>query len=485
MRKLLQSPSERAREAWLAGVRSSMPNSHCAANQSYWAPAVDCAPREELREIQLRKLRLALAYVYHCIPFYRRKFDRLGLEPGDIKRLDDLVKIPVTTRQEMADDLEENLPWGSYTAVSDRVWRERGWQLFTTSGTRGKPRVFRYTEFDRELWAWKNARAMWAMGFRPDRDSAMLAFGYGPHVWLWGVHYAFNLMKIPIVTGGGLDSRTRARFIDDYKPTILCCTPTYALYLAEVMREANLDPARSSVKFLFCAGEPGFGIPATRAMLEQTWQAELHEFYGCTEASPAAGGYTCREAAANKGSAMTHLMEDAQIWEIVDSSTLAPAREHELGLSVVTDLSSEASPQIRFLVGDVGRLTIDPCPCGRTHAQAPGGFVGRVDDMLNVRGITVFPSSIEDAIRRTRGVGAEFQISVSTRRNLDVLTIRVEPDAALDAATYSDLRYTIESEIIARCELRPEVVVVPRGSLPRMEFKAKRVQDLRAALPAE
>ena len=482
MRNSSELLSERAREAWLRCVRGSMPNSHRAANQSYWAPAVDCAPREELREIQLRKVRVALEYVYHCIAFYRRKFDRLGLEPGDIKRLDDLATIPVTTRQEMADDLELNSPWGSYTAVDDRVWRERGWQLFTTSGTRGKPRVFRYTEFDRQVWAWKNARAMWAMGFRPGRDSAMVAFGYGPHVWLWGVHYAFNLMKIPIVTGGGLDSRTRARFIDDYKPTILCCTPTYALYLADVMREANLDPGRSSVKFLFCAGEPGFGIPATRALLEQTWQAELHEFYGCTEASPAAGGYTCREAAANKSSAMTHLMEDAQIWEIVDSETLAPVRERERGLSVVTDLSSESSPQIRFLVGDVGCLTTEPCACGRTHARAPGGFAGRADDMLNVRGITIFPSSIEDAVRLIPGAGAEFQITVSTQQNLDVLTVRVEPDAALDVAGYPDLRYRIESEVIARCELRPDVIVVPRGSLPRMEFKAKRVQDLRASV---
>jgi phenylacetate-CoA ligase len=139
---------------------------------------------------------------------------------------------------------------------------------------------------------------MWAMGFRPGRDVALLAFGYGPHVWLWGVHYAFNLMGIPILTAGGLDTSARARFIDQYRPTILACTPSYALRLGTVMQEMGLDPAGSSVRYLFCAGEPGYSVPATRRRLEALWDAELHEFYGCTEAAPAAGGYACYAMAA-------------------------------------------------------------------------------------------------------------------------------------------------------------------------------------------
>ena len=177
-------------------------------SENFWSTKLETASADELRHIQNEKLRVAADYVYEYIPFYRRKFDRIGLKPADIRSVDDLEKIPVTTKHEMASDMAENLPWGDFTAVDDRVWKERGWQIFASSGTTGQARVFRYTEFDRTMWAWMDARALWAMGFRPNRDVAMLAFGYGPHVWLWGVHYALNLMGIPILTGG---RRGRAR----------------------------------------------------------------------------------------------------------------------------------------------------------------------------------------------------------------------------------------------------------------------------------
>jgi phenylacetate-CoA ligase len=288
------------RADWLATLQRYRRDFEEPASEAYWSPSLDTASSEELREIQREKLRVAVRYAYACIPFYRHKFDRIGLKPGDIRSVDDLHRIPVTTKKEMAEDLADNPPWGTYTAVDDVAWGERGWQLFATSGTTAQARVFRYTSFDRAMWKWSNARAMWAMGFRPGRDSALLAFGYGPHVWLWGVHYALNLMGIPIISAGGLDSRTRARFIDQFKPTILACTPSYALYLANVMREMGLDAAKSSVRYLFCAGEPGFSVPATRRRLEDLWSAELHEFYGCTEAAPSAGGYTCGAVAGRK-----------------------------------------------------------------------------------------------------------------------------------------------------------------------------------------
>jgi phenylacetate-CoA ligase len=320
---------------------------------------------------------------------------------------------------------------------------------------------------------------MHAMGFASGRDTALLAFGYGPHVWLWGVHYALNLMGIPILTGGGLDSRLRARVIEQYRPTILACTPSYAMFLASVMDELGIEPATSSIRYLFCAGEPGFAVPATRARLEATWDAELHEFYGCTEAAPAAGGYTCRAVAADKdGTVSTHLMEDLQVWETVDPETFEPVAPGERGLSVVTNLCSESSPQLRFLVGDYTTLTTEPCACGRTHQRALGGFVGRADDMLNVRGVTLFPSAIEDAVRRVPDVGPEFQVAVTTERDLDVLTVRVEPRDA-SVADLGEVARLVEAEIVTRCELRPVVEVLAPGTLPPTEFKAKRVVDHR------
>lgn len=469
-----------ARSAWLDTIERYRPDPDRPGSRDFWSPRLDTVSRDELHAIQGEKLQAAARYAYECIPFYRRKFDRIGLDPAGIRSLDDLHRIPVATREEMAEDLAQNPPWGQYTAVDDEAWRQRGWQVFASSGTTGQPRAFRYTAYDRAVWAWCDARAMWAMGFRPGRDVALLAFGYGPHVWLWGVHYGLNLMGIPILTAGGLDTSARARFIDQYAPTILACTPSYALRLGGVMREMGLDPASSSIRSLFCAGEPGYSVPATRRRLEEVWGAELHEFYGCTEAAPAAGGFTCQAMVAEKdGPAMTHLLEDVQIWEVVDPSTHESLADGERGLSVVTNLCSEASPQLRFLVGDFTTLTREPCPCGRTHARAVGGFLGRADDLLNVRGITLFPSSVEDAVRRVPGVSNEFAIVLTKDRDLDTLIIQIEVQPGTSVDHYDEIGRQAEREVRSRCELRPVVEVLPPGTLPPTEFKAKRVRDLR------
>lgn len=467
------------RAEWLTKIRQYQYSPERPDNDQFWCTRLDSASQEELRAMQSDKLRVAVRYAYERIPFYQRKFDRIGLNPDDIRSVDDLHLIPVTTKQEMADDLAAHGPWGTYTALDDEGWRQHGWQIFASSGTTAQPRAFRYSQFDRELWSWTNARAMWAMGFRPGLDSALIAFGYGPHVWLWGVHYALNLMGIPIITAGGLETSARARFIERFQPTILACTPSYALYLASVMQELGLDQGASSIRFLFCAGEPGFSIPATRKRLEETWQAELHEFYGCTEAAPSAGGYTCQAIATQKeGLVSTHLMEDVQIWEVVDEQMQA-LPDGQRGLTVVTNLCSEASPQLRFLVGDYTTLTHERCACGRTHARAVGGMVGRADDMLNVRGVTLFPSSIEDIVRRIPQLGAEFAIVLKNEHDLDELIVQVEaiPDIATDQ--YGNVATIVEREIRSRCELRPIVEVLPQGTLPPTQFKARRVRDLR------
>jgi phenylacetate-CoA ligase len=468
-----------ARASWLSTVDRYRPARSGPDDEHIWSRQLETASADEAAEIQTVKLRALLPYLHAAVPFYRRRFDALGLEPGDIRGLEDLQAIPPVTRQEMAADLAEHPPWGTYTAVDEQVWLRDGWQIFASSGTTGAPRAFRYTTFDRETWAWGTARAMYAMGFRRGRDSAMLAFGYGPHVWLWGVHYGLNLMGIPIVTAGGLATTARARFLDLYRPTILACTPSYALYLADVMKEMGLDPAATSVRHLFCAGEPSMAVPALRARLESTWQATLHEFYGCTEAAPSAGAHSCAEVSAAPGEVSLHLPGDTHLWEVVDPDTMKPVPAGERGVSVVTNLISEASPQLRFVVGDYTRLGTRPCACGRSTPRAEGGFLGRSDDMLNVRGVTLFPSMIEDAVRRVPAAGTEYEIVLTAPRGLDELTVRVEATPGLPAHDHEALREALAREIRSRAELRAGVEILQHGVLPRTETKARRVRDLR------
>jgi len=207
----------------------------------------------------------------------------------------------------------------------------------------------------------------------------------------------------------------------------------------------------------------------------------MHEFYGCTEAAPSAGAHSCHVVAAKKsGMVSTHVMPDTHIWETVEPGTYKSLPYGQRGLSLVTNLCSESSPQLRFLVGDYTTFTWEPCECGRTSPRTVGGFLGRADDMLNVRGVTLFPSAVEDAVRRVSGIGEEFQIIVTREQELDVLTVQVEPHPTLGKEQHPEILRLVEREIISRCELRPVVQLVPSGSLPKTEFKAKRVKDLRA-----
>jgi len=469
-----------ARASWLSTVTRYRTAPSAPDDDRIWSRQLETASAAETVEIQNVKLRALVHYLYAAVPFYRRRFDGIGLKPGDLRGVEDLPGIPVVTKQEMAADLAEHPPWGTYTAVDDQSWLQDGWQIFASSGSTAAPRAFRYTSFDRDTWAWSTARAMYAMGFRRGRDSAMLAFGYGPHVWLWGVHYGLNLMGIPIVTAGGLATTARVRFLDLYRPTILACTPSYALYLADAMTQMGLNPADSSVRHLFCAGEPSMAVPALRAKLESTWQATLHEFYGCTEAAPSAGAHSCAEVSAAPGEVSLHLPGDTHIWEVVDADTMEPVPAGGRGISVVTNLLSEASPQLRFVVGDYTQLGSEPCPCGRRTLRAKGGFLGRADDMLNVRGVTLFPSMIEDAVRRVPDVGVEYEIVLTAPRGLDELTVRVEAAAGLPERDHDALREALVREIRSRAELRTIVEIVSHGVLPRTQTKARRVRDLRA-----
>jgi phenylacetate-CoA ligase len=314
------------------------------------------------------------------------------------------------------------------------------------------------------------------MDFRKG-DTVFMITGYGPHVWAWGVQYALAKMGLPTIPGGGLDARARANVVLRYRPTILLCTPSYALHLGRIMQEMGAEPASTDVRTLFLAGEPGLSIAGTRSRIEGLWGARIVEFYGCTEAAPHVGGFSCA-AARNGEEVATHLLEDVQVWELVDAAGRRPVPDGERGLTVCTNLLSESSPQLRFLVGDYTVFDHAPCACGRTHVRAIGSFRGRADDLINLRGIKMFPVQIEEAVRAVPGTGDEFEIVLATQEDgVDVMTVRLEhPEFAADTG----LADRVAAEIRSRCEVRAEIEVLRPGTLPRTEFKAKRVRDMRA-----
>ena len=467
---------QKTRDVWMETLARHRKDYAAPENDQYWSVALDTASRDEIIAIQNDKLQALAPFLYENSGFYRRRFDRLGLAPTDIRTVDDLPKWPIVDKSEMAEDAMANPPHGTYQTIDDEIWRNRGWMLFSSSGSTGIPRVFRYTHPDRELWQWANARALWSMEIRPG-DVVFPMVGFGPHVWIWGAMVGFEHMGVAVIPGGGMDAKMRATVIDRYKPTVIACTPSYALYLGRTMQDMGLDPAKSAVRTLFTGGEPAMGIDRTRERLEELWGCRIAEFYGCTEVSPHAGGFTCKASVRDGHQTFTHLSEDIQIWELADPDTLETVPEGERGLTVCTSLNSESSPQLRFLVGDYTVFDTRTCACGRNHVKAMGSFTGRADDLINLRGIKFFPSQIEQAVRSVDGVGDEFEIVLSTKDDgLHVMDLRVEhPDHASSEA----IADRVASEVRSRCEVRVGVEVLAPDTLPKTEFKAKRVRDER------
>lgn len=448
-----------SRQEWLDAIERHLCHAERAADGPWWCPEHDRIEPERLEALRSEKLPLAVRYMYEHSPMYRRLLDEGGVDPASITSAGDLRRLPVVRKSDMSPD-------GGYLALNEHQWDRTGWMMFNTSGTTGRPRTFQYTQLDRRVWAWTDARALWAMGVRPG-DRALLCFGYGPHVAMWGLLEALSLLPVPVIPSGGMDSRARASAVVAYRPTLLAATPSFAIHLANMVRELGADPRETSVRRIIVMGEPT--PAATRRRLEESWAAEIHEFYGCTEAAPSCGGYTC-------GHAM-HVMEDTHWIETVDPETLEPVPEGRQGLSVITNLCSEASPQIRFLVGDFTTLVRGECECGRTHVKTTG-FSGRADDLLNVRGVTVFPSAVEDLLRAIPEVGDEFQIVLeSPLEGQEVFRLVVEPRP--DAGTADGLAGRIAAGMRDRFDLRVDVQLVAPGSLPKTEFKARRVRDLR------
>lgn len=469
------------RRQWREVVRKWMlyPAGPAVEDGSSWAPELECADRDKYKEVQSEKLEVSFRYLYECSPFYRDKFKRAGLTPSDIRSVDDLRKIPVTLKKEYVRNQQEHPPWGNFSPVDAETRRERGWMAFASSGTTMAPRPFWHTRHDKEVWPYINARGLWAMGVRPE-DVFIICFGYGPHVGFWGIHYGAQLLGCTIIPTGGMDTKRRVSFIDWFRPTVWGGTPSYALYMGETMKEMGLDPAASAVARVVTGGEPGICVPATKRRLDALWNAKSFDFFGCTEVGMAMLGYTCEPQAAYAEQPISpHIPEDMYIVEIVDPQTFEPLPEGERGITLVTNLYSEATCIPRYEMGDYSAISTAPCECGRTLARAVGGLVGRADDMLLIRGLVVFPSGVEDVVRSFKELGDEFQLIVERVKELDEISVQAEPLSSVPQSDWPALQRRLADSLRNHIGVRFSVQLVPRGTLPKTEFKAKRLKDLR------
>ena len=421
-------------------------------------PPTDDASRAELTRYQGERLAVLLREVLPHNRFYARKFAEAGLDPGAVRATDDLRRLPFTTKSELIADQEAHPPFGSVHGLPVTAYS----RYHQTSGTAGRPLRWLDTPA-----SWSALLDVWAAlyrlaGLRAD-DRLFFPFSFGPFLGFWTAFEAAARTGNLCLPGGGMSSTARLRFLLDNGATVVLCTPTYALRLAEVAREEGLDLPGSSVRAVIVAGEPGGNIPATRARIEAAWGARVFDHTGMTETGPL--GIECVETPGG-----LHLLETACCVEVVgpDGAPVPPGTPGEL---VVTTLTRPGSPLLRYRTGDLVCVDARPCPCGRALVRLDGGIRGRVDDMIVLRGNNLHPEALQRILHRFPEV-AEFRVEVDRGGTLPVLRVDVEPHAAAAAeALAARVGRAIHDELLFRAEVR----AVPPGSLPRFEMKARRV----------
>ena len=419
--------------------------------------ALETLDGARLRTHQWRRLRALLDDIYAVPgnPFWRAAWARAGVTGADdLKTWDDFRRLPCSTKRDLVDDQAAHPPFGTNLTYP----LERYVRVHQTSGTTGTPLRWLDTQASWDWWAhcWRFVLAGAGLGAS---DRIYFPFSFGLFIGFWAGFEGARALGALAISGGGADSLARLHAMQALAATALVCTPSYALHLAETARERGIDVAALPVRVTVHAGEPGAGIAAVRARLEAAWGARAFDHAGMTEMG--AYGYEC---AAQAG---LHVNESEFIVEVLDAETGAPARDGEL---VLTNLGRLGSPVIRYRTGDRVRLADAPCACGRTFVRLEGGILGRLDDMLIVRGVNVFPSAVEGIVRRFAAVD-EFQIEVFRAGELDEARVLVEVAGGDAAAVCAALQEALRAGL----GLRLPVTAAPPRSLPRFELKARRV----------
>ena len=429
----------------------------------HWEPEFESMDKEELEQLQLERLEATLNRVYMNVPFYRRKFDELGIDTDSIRSFEDIRRLPFTTK----DDLRNNYPYGLFAVPLREVVR-----IHASSGTTGMSTVVGYTKNDLKTWANLVARVLTAGGITKD-DVIQIAFGYGLFTGGFGLHYGAERIGASVIPISSGNTSRQIKIMQDFRTTALVCTPSYALLIAETIKEMGINVNSLALKHGLFGAEPW--SEAMRNEIQSKLKITATDNYGLSEVMGPGVAGECLE---RNG---LHINEDHFLVELIDPQTLEPAQPGEIGELVITTLTKEAFPVIRYRTRDLTRLLPDACPCGRRFRKM-SRILGRTDDMLIIKGVNVFPQQIEAVLFDIEGTEPHYQIIVDRKGPLDTVAVHVEVSEAIffdEMKKQSELVELIKRRLASELGIGVDVKLVEKKALERSEGKAKRVVDLR------
>ncbi len=429
----------------------------------YWNPTYECMSREEMRKVQSERLINTVKRVYHNVPFYREKMQKAGIEPGDIKSIDDLSKLPFTNKQ----DLRDTYPYGLFAVPMSEIVR-----IHASSGTTGKQTVVGYTRRDLDTWAEVVARALVSAGGSKE-SFVQVAYGYGLFTGGLGLHYGAERIGASVIPISGGNTKRQLQIMKDFGTTILACTPSYAMYMAEEMEELGIDKSELKLKSGIFGAEPWSN--SMRKEIEEKLGIMAMDIYGLSEIMGPGVSIDCQ---ARNG---LHVQEDHFIAEIINPDTEEVLPEGSNGEIVFTTITKEGLPLLRYRTHDISSLDYKKCDCGRTTVRM-SKITGRSDDMLIIRGVNVFPSQIESVLLEIGETAPHYQLIVDRKDNLDTLEVQVEMTQNMfsdEVKKIEDLEKKIYKEIDSTLGINAKVRLVEPKTIARSEGKAKRVIDNR------
>lgn len=436
-----------------------------ASNVPYWDAPLETQSRADWEALKLRRLQQHLRYAYAHSPYYRQSFDAAGVHPDQVKMLADLHRFPFITKQTLRERQLAVPPVGDLAAVPERdiVY------ISASSGSTGIPTASPFTAQDFADWMDYEARQFWSSGLRPeDRYCHSLNFSLfvgGPCV------IGAQRLGALCIHAGALPSERLLAIARQFQATAIWTTPSYAWYLGETAIKAGIDPKRDlAIKRIFVAGEPGGSIPETRQRIEALWGAAVYDYYGLSDIFGSCAGM-CEE---KRG---LHWAEDHILVEVIDPDSGEPVKEGERGELVLTTLKKAARPMIRFRTGDIVSFTSEPCACGRTSIRMLGVH-GRLDDMLIIKGVNIFPSDIEAIARKDHDLTGEYRLIVERKQHLDALTVEIERAASYQGSD-AELAERFAHHVKSVVGVGAHIAILPPDTLPRATHKAKRVEDRR------